>query len=94
MDDLPQGWVAPVWEETKVQKQTAAIPAAVPAVAPSGRDAGRSGFEGEKGKTEESVTGPNSKEELDEDDDDEPTEQLSAGKFGVFVGGNESLMVR
>ena len=93
MDDLPQGWVAPVWEEKKVQKQTAAIPTAVPAVVPSGGDTGRSGFEGEKGKTE-SVTGSKFKEELDEDDDDEPTEQLSAGKFGVFVGGNESLMVR
>jgi hypothetical protein len=80
MDDLPEGWVAPVWEEKKVQNQSAAVPALAPVAAVHAGDAETAGNESRDGKTE-SATGSKFVEELDEDDDDEPAEQLSAGEI-------------
>lgn len=70
MDDLPEGWVAPVWEEKKAQKQeapaqAAPAPTAAPVLDPPVEDTG---------------AGSKFKEEIEDDDDDEPTEQLSAGE--------------
>jgi len=77
MDDLPEGWEAPKWEEKKLAVSpapalaTAPAPLAAPVLA-------------EEMEAESTGAGSKFKEDLDDDDDDEPGEQLSAGRSAAW----------
>ncbi|KAK4689848.1 Ataxin-3, partial [Tremellales sp. Uapishka_1] len=66
MDDVPKGWVAPVIPEKKMEKKTRA-PALAPGPTPVVDET----------QVELPASGSKFREEMDEDDDDAPTEVLS-----------------